>query len=160
MAATSDMHGTAGATRGLTATPVPTMALVLAGLAVLVIWGGVVAASMFAPDFVSGSPHAHLALVAGIDWIWGLVATSFVVLAALQGIRLRVQALPPWVGLAASVAVVWIVVALVSVFAPVMVTGTDPTIIPLSALGIPILGTFLTWVTCTLTKTLFEAYRA
>ncbi len=53
-------------------------------------------------------------------------------------------------------AVVWIGVALVSAFAPVMVTGTDPTTIPLAAIGVPIVGSFLTWMICTLVRTAFE----
>jgi hypothetical protein len=137
---------------------VPTAAWALAGLAVVSIWVGVAVASSYAPDFVSGSQHEHLQLVAGIDWIWGLVATSFVVLAALAGIRARVLALPPWTGLALGVAAGWLLVALVSVFAPVWATGTDPTIIPAAALGAPILGVFLTWFVCTFSKALFEQY--
>lgn len=125
------------------------MAWALIGVALVSIWACVEVASIYAPDFVSGSQHEHLQLVAGIDWIWGLVATAFVALAAMQGIRSRVVALTPWVGLAVGVAAIWIFVALVSVFAPVWVTGTDPTIIPASALGVPILGVFLTWFVCT-----------
>jgi hypothetical protein len=137
---------------------VPTTAWVLAGFAVASIWAGVLIASSYAPDFVSGSQHEHLKLVAGLDWIWGLVATSFVVLAALHGIRARVVDLVPWRALAAGVAVVWLLVALISIRAPVFVTGTDPTIIPFGALGIPIVGVFLTWFVCTLVRALFEEY--
>ncbi len=132
----------------------------LIGLAVASIWASVFVAGAYAPDFVSGSQHEHLKLVGGIDWIWGLVATAFVVLAAMQGIRSRVGALVPWVGLAVGVAAVWIFVALVSVLSPVWLTGTDPTVIPANALGVPILGVFLTWFACTFVKSSFEQYRA
>jgi hypothetical protein len=43
----------------------PTLGWALAGVAILAIWVGVLAASIFAPDFVSGSQHDHLALVRG-----------------------------------------------------------------------------------------------
>jgi hypothetical protein len=97
--------------------------------------------------------------VAGIDWIWGLVATSFVVLAAMQGARSRVVELAPWTALAIGTAATWVFVALVSVFSPVWVTGTDPTIIPGNALGVPILGVFLTWFLCTFVRSLFGQYK-
>jgi hypothetical protein len=89
---------------------------------------------------------------------WVLVATSFVVLAALQGVRAKVVALAPWAGLVIDVAAVWTIVALVSVFSPAWVTGTDPTMIPASALGVPVLGVFLTWFVCTFVKALFDQY--
>ena len=129
----------------------------LTGVAIFSIWAGVVLAGIFAPDFVSGSQHEHLQLVGWGDWIWGLVATSFVVLAATKGIRAATRSLTPWIALAVGVTVVWAGVALVSALAPVWVTGTDPTTIPSAALGAPILGTFLTWFICTLVKSSFEA---
>jgi len=111
---------------------------------------------MYAPDLVSGSHQDHLALVGAGDWIWGLVATAFVILAILDGVRRHVVNPTPWWGLAIGVAAVWIVVLAVSCCAPVMVTGTDPTRIPLAAMGIPIVGVFMTWFVCTLARTAFE----
>lgn len=134
-------------------TPVSVWALT--GLAALSIWVGVVLASIFAPDFVSGSQHDHLQL-AWFDWIWGLVATSSVVLVATKGIRAATSSLTPWVVLTVGVAVVWIGVALVSAFAPVFVTGTDPTTIPLAAIGAPIMGSFVTGFFCALVRSEFE----
>jgi hypothetical protein len=138
---------------------VPALAWVCAGIALASIWVCIEIASAYAPDFVSGSQHEHLQLVAGADWIWGLVATSFVVLAAMQAVRSRVAEMAPWMALAIGTAAIWIFVALVSVFSPVWVTGTDPTIIPANALGVPILGVFLTWFLCTFVKSLFEQYK-
>jgi hypothetical protein len=74
-------HATTSATK-----PVPAAAWAMT--AVSSIWLSVFFASTYAPDFVSGSRHEHLQLVGGLDWIWGLVATAFVVLAAMQGMRL------------------------------------------------------------------------
>jgi hypothetical protein len=71
----------------------------LTGLAVMCIWVCVVLASIFAPDFVSGSQHDHLPL-AWFDWIWGLVATGSLVLVATKGIRAAAFSLAPWIVLA------------------------------------------------------------
>jgi hypothetical protein len=136
--------------------PMTVVAWVSAGVALGSIWLSVLLAGVYSPDFVSGSQHEHLALVGGGDWIWGLVATAFVILALLDGVRRRVVNPTPWWGLALGVAAVWAVVLWVSVTAPVMVTGTDPTRIPLAAMGIPIVGVFMTWFVCTLAKTAFE----
>jgi len=144
-------HGTVS-----TKAAMPIIAWISAGIAIASIWLSVILAGMFAPDFVSGSHQDHLALVGAGDWIWGLVATAFVILAVLDGVRRRVANPTPWWGLAIGVAIVWVVVLAVSCCAPVMVTGTDPTRIPLAAMGIPIVGVFLTWFVCTLARTAFE----
>ena len=134
----------------------PVMAWVATAIAIGSIWLSVLIAGAYAPDFVSGSEHEHLALVAGTAWIWGLVATAFVVLAVLDGFRHHATSSTPWWALAAGTAVTWLVVAAVSVTAPVFVTGTDPTTIPMAAMGIPIVGVFVTWFVCALVKTAFE----
>jgi hypothetical protein len=126
------------------------------GVAMASIWVMVVLAGMVAPDFVSGSRQEHLALVGGGDWIWGLLATSFVVLAVQMGFRLRVANPTPWIALAVGVLLVWVGVLAITACGPVVVTGTDPTRIPFAAMGAPILGVFLTWFVCTLVKAGFE----
>jgi hypothetical protein len=135
---------------------VPAIAWAMTGLAIAAIWLGVVLSGMYAPDLISGSQHEHLAIVAGGDWIWGLVATAIVILAAQKGFRVGATSLVSWVGLAVGIAVVWIGVAMVSAWAPVWVTGTDPTTIPANAMGVPILGTFLTWFACMLFRSSVE----
>jgi hypothetical protein len=135
---------------------VPLAAWVSTAVAIGSIWFSIIVAGLVAPDFVSGSEHQHLALVGAIDWVWGLVATAFVILAVLQGIRLGVTNRTPWAALAIGVAAVWVLVLAVTGCGPVMVTGTDPTTIPLAAMGVPILGVFLTWFVCVLVKSAFE----
>jgi hypothetical protein len=127
-------------------------AWVFAGLAILGIWASVFLASMFSPDFVSGSQQEHLPLVGWLDWIWGLVATAFVVLVAIKGVRAGAPSATPWIALALGGAFVWTMVFVASVLGPVFVIGTDPTRIPLVALGVPILGVFLTWFLCALVR--------
>ena len=142
------------------ARPMPTTGLALAGVTVLGIWVCVLIASAYSPDLVTGYYHEHHPLAAYMDWIFGLLATTFVVQAALQGVRARAASLVPWIGLSVGVTAVWIVVALASVFSPVSVTGTDPTMLPMSVIGAPIIGVFLSWFVCSVTKTLFEEYRS
>jgi hypothetical protein len=140
----------------VTRKPVAAIAWAMTGLAIAATWLGVVLSGIYAPDMITGSQHEHLAVVAGGDWIWGLVATAIVILAAQKGFRARATSLVSWVGLAVGVAVVWIGVAAVSAWAPVWVTGTDPTTIPANAMGAPILGTFLTWFACMLFRSSVE----
>jgi hypothetical protein len=116
----------------------------------MVFLGGV-----FAPDMVTGSQQEHFP-VSGFNWIWGLVATAFVVLAAQLGIRRTIVDPAPWWSLAVGVVATWIGVAILSAFGPVRVTGTDPTTIPIAAIGAPILGVFVTWFVCTLVKSAFN----
>lgn len=134
----------------------PLAAWASSAVSVAGIWVMIALAGAVAPDFVSGSEHEHLKLVGGGDWIWGLVATAFVVLAVQYGMRLRVINPRPWIALAIGVSAVWGGVLFVTATSPVTITGTDPTIIPFAAMGAPILGVFLTWFACTLVKSAFE----
>ena len=136
--------------------PIPAFAWAMTGLTVAAVWLGILLAGIYAPDMITGSQHEHLAVIAGGDWIWGLVATAIVILAAQKGFRTGVTSRIPWVALAIAVGVVWVGVAMVSVWSPVWVTGTDPTTIPANAMGAPILGTFLTWFACMFFRSSFE----
>jgi hypothetical protein len=138
----------------------PWYAYAFTGLAIASIWVSVVLASIYAPDFVSGSQQEHLTLVGWVDWVWGAIATGFVVLAAIQGIRAATTSLAAWTSLGIGVALTWLGVCLVSVFAPVFITGSDPTRIPLAAMGTPILGVFVTWFVCTFVKAAFQPNKA
>ncbi len=147
-----------------TITPVPTettrprheasatFAYVLAGLAIASIWISVVLASAFAPDFVSGSQQEHLPLVGFTAWLWGAIATGIVVLTAVEGTRSGFFGRAAWVALGTGVSLVWLGVLLISVLAPVFVTGTDPTRIPLASMGAGILGAVGTWFVCLFVK--------
>ncbi|MFZ0625541.1 MAG: hypothetical protein WAN34_03505 [Acidimicrobiia bacterium] len=92
-------------------------------------------ASVFSPDMVTGSAHEHLPLVGFIDWIWAAVAIGY--LAFVRRDRADMT-------LGISVAVLWLAVAVTSIAAPVFVTGTDPTQIPLAAMLAPVLGSIVT----------------
>lgn len=92
-------------------------------------------ASVFSPDMGTGSAHEHLPLVGFIDWIWAAVATGY--LAFVRRDRADMT-------LGISVTVLWLAVAVTSIAAPVFVTGTDPTQIPLAAMLAPVLGSIVT----------------
>jgi hypothetical protein len=47
-----------------------------------------------------------------------------------------------------SIAAIWLAIALASIYGPVLVTGTDPTRVPLTALVAPVAGTEATAFVC------------
>ncbi len=107
-------------------------------LAVAAIWVATLAFSIFAPDLVSGAQQEHLPIAGLTAWVWAAAATGYVLMAARSR---RVDDDPArWLGVELSVAVVWAVVALAGIFAPDLVTGSDPTRIPLAALVAPVAG--------------------
>lgn len=134
----------------------PGLVYALTGLGVVAIWVSVTLAMIYAPDMITGTQHDHLPIVGWTYWIWGLIATGSVILAAQRGIRAKVSAAAPWLAFAIAVAVVWIGVMLVSIFAPVFVTGTDPTTLPLAAMVVPVVGVILTGLISKFFETAFE----
>ena len=94
-------------------------------VAVAAIWLATALESVLAPDMVTGSRHEHLPMAVMTVWIWAAVATAFALMTP------RDRSLAHW---SVAVSVVWLAVLLVGVAAPLMVTGTDPTRIPLGVL--------------------------
>jgi peptidoglycan/LPS O-acetylase OafA/YrhL len=132
-----------GATRPPIRTVRPAHVAWTAG-AVGAIWLAVLVISLFSPDLVSGSEQQHLPVAAFIAWFWGALATVVVL---MFGALLRRAAAPVWwVAPAAATMGIWGVAALVSVFAPTLETGTDPTTIPLAAMIAPPAATLLTGI--------------
>ncbi len=117
------------------------------------IWGAVVAISLFAPDLVSGSEHEHLPIAAFTTWIWGAIASRRVITTLLRldeaGSQTQLAR-----QLAALVAGVWVVAAAVAIFAPQMVTGSDPTRLPIAAMLAPIAAAALTTGACDMASAL------
>ena len=106
--------------------------------AVASIWLAVALISIFSPDLVSGSQQEHLPIAAFATWLWGSVATWLVMSALLRGRKNgSPQDIIPRV-IAATTAAIWLVATLVSIFGPVMVTGSDPTRLPLAAIVAPV----------------------
>lgn len=106
------------------------------GLAIALIWASTVLSGVLAPDMITGSAHEHLPMSALTGWIWALVATGYVLMAARGGRGRR--------SLVLGTSITWLLVAAAVVFGPVMVTGTDPTTIPLTVLIAPVAGAIVT----------------
>lgn len=115
--------------------------LLAVGIAIGSIWLAVVIASLYAPVMVTGSNHERLAIAALGDWLWGGMATGLLLLAAAFTGPGRTGI---WPTAALVTALIWLAVAVTSVFAPDLVTGTDPTSIPLAAMLAPIVGAVVT----------------
>jgi hypothetical protein len=112
-------------------------------VAVAGLWLAMALSSLFAPDLVS-SDQDHVPIVALTIWVWGAVATGFVVFGAAFPARDRVAR---W-GLPVAVLGVWGAVALVSVYAPTIVAGSDGTIVPVAGLFAPVAGAVATGYAC------------
>lgn len=111
-------------------------------VAVAGLWMAMALSSMFAPDLISDAQD-HVPIVALTIWIWGAVATGFVLFGAAFPIRDR---LARW-GLPVSVLGIWAAVALVSIFAPTIVSS-DGTIVPIAGLFAPVAGAIATGYAC------------
>jgi len=111
-------------------------------VAVVSIWLAVGLAAIFAPDLVTGSQQEHIPIAAFGDWLWGGIATALVLLAASRRVGGAMR--PLWAGMAVAVGGIWLVVLLASVFSPQIVTGTDPTRIPIGAIVSPVAGAIAT----------------
>lgn len=113
---------------------------VFGALALISIWASVAFAAIYAPDLVTGTTQDHFPLALVVGMLAGLFATGSVLRAMIRGVggvtRELVYAL---LNLA-----IWTAVALVAIFVPEMVTGTDPTRLPLAAVIAPIAGAILT----------------
>jgi hypothetical protein len=112
--------------------------------AVVGLWVAVAAISIFAPDLISGTEQEHVPIAAITTWFWGTVATGFVLFATAfpthdQTVR--------W-GLTIVVLGIWGAVAAASIFAPSIVSGTDPATVPIAALIGPVAGAIATGFAC------------
>lgn len=128
----------------------PVLRLAVAALGA--IWVSVLLISIFSPDNVSGTQQEHIPLAAILTWIWGLVASRSLVLTLVahrdepesDGLRVLVG----------GVIVVWAAAVIMAIWGPVLVTGTDPTRLPVSALIAPIVAMILTTTACQLLSSL------
>src|SRR5512133_3973951 len=92
--------------------------LLPAAVAVGGLWLALALSAVFAPDLISDAQD-HVPIVAITIWIWGAVATGFVLFGAAFTTQDRVAR----GGLPVAVLGIWAAVALVSIFAPSLVTG-------------------------------------
>jgi hypothetical protein len=107
------------------------------------IWVAVLLLSLLAPDLVSGSQQEHLPVAAFATWFWGAVGT-LVLLWAMGRLRGSARWQPIWIGLTVVTIALWALATILAITLPVMVTGTDPTRIPVAALFAPPAAAMLT----------------
>ena len=99
------------------------------------IWLSAALTVLGAPDMVSGSQHEHLPLALITVWLWAAAATAYASMTPSRGSLAR------WT---LGVVGLWVAAALIAVAAPVMVTGSDPTRIPLAVIIAPPVAAVLT----------------
>jgi len=92
-----------------------------------------------------------------MGWVFDVIAIAMVLPAAIQGIRAKVTDRVPWTMLGLGVGGIWLAVMFISIFTPVMVTGTAPWItqVPLASILSVIAGLILTWLVCRTVKTAY-----
>jgi hypothetical protein len=115
------------------------------GLAITAVWVAIGAISLYTPDMVAGTEHEHLPLAAMTAWVWGVLATGFVGMSGAMG---RGVTDARWRGLALTITGIWTVVAIASIYSPMLVAGTDPTEIPLASMIAPFAGMIGTAFAC------------
>jgi hypothetical protein len=113
-----------------------------AGVGVASIWVAVAIASIWSPDMITGSLHEHLPIAAFTDWLYAAIATGLVLMTFSR--RTPGAGRTLWLGFTVAIGTIWFIVALASIFAPSMVTGSDPTTIPIAAFASPIAGVVAT----------------
>jgi hypothetical protein len=116
------------------------------------IWGSVLVVSVLSPAMVSGSQQDRLPLAALLAWISGAVATRLVVTAMTRPAMTDRKRMAT----ALITVVIWAAVAVVSVVGPELVTGSDPTRIPVAAILAPIGGAVATSFVGDLVRLLVE----
>jgi hypothetical protein len=107
------------------------------------IWVAVTLISIFAPDMVTGSEHQHLPVAAFGSWLWGLAATGAFIW-AMGKLRGDAARRPIWIGLTAVTLTVWLAATIAAIALPVVVTGSDPTRLPVGAMVAPVAALILT----------------
>ena len=112
-----------------------------AGIAVASVWLAIVAASVWSPD-LSGTNQERVPLAAILDWFYAALATGLVLMAF--GRRSPGASRSLWLGFTIAIGGIWFVVAIASILAPSIETGTDPTTIPIAALASPLAGVIAT----------------
>jgi hypothetical protein len=116
--------------------------LLPAAVAVGGLWLAMALSAVFAPDLISDAQD-QVPIVALTIWIWGAVATGFVLFGAAFPAR---DQMARW-GLPVAVLGIWGAVALVSIFPPTIVTS-DGTIVPVAGLFAPVAGAIATGFAC------------
>jgi hypothetical protein len=117
----------------------------MVGVAAASVWLSIGLSSLFTPDMISGTEQEHIPITALTMWLWGAIATGLILMTGAMGRGLTDGR---WRSLAAVSVAIWGVVAVASIWSPELVTGSDPTRIPIAALIAPVAGAIATAFTC------------
>src|ERR1700722_9183757 len=101
-----------------------------------IIWYNVLFISIFAPDLITGTDQSHLPVARFFTWFWGMVASGGWLI-SMDKLRKKNEDTFLWIGYAIVVSLFWTAAAQISVFVPDLVTGTDPTHVPIGAIFAP-----------------------
>jgi len=103
------------------------------------IWTAVVLISVFSPDMISGSEHQRLPVAAFTTWFWATGAT-IASIAAMARLRVTTGRRALGAILSGATVAIWSAATVFSIFGPTMVTGSDPTTMPLAAVISPVVA--------------------
>ena len=112
-------------------------------LTITAIWVSIALISVLSPDMVHGSEHQRMPVAAFGAWFWAFGA-SIVAAVAMARLRRDVARRPAVMMVAGVTTTIWVAATVVSIFGPTLVTGSDPTTIPLAALIAPIVAALVT----------------
>jgi hypothetical protein len=107
------------------------------------VWIAVILVSVFASDLVSGSEQEHLPVAAFSTWFWGGLGT-LVFLWAMGRLRGDQKWRSTWIGLSLVTGAIWTLATVLAITLPEVVTGSDPTRIPVGAFFAPVAAVMLT----------------
>ncbi len=115
-------------------------------LAIGSIWIAVLIISLFSSELVYGADRDTFPLIPTTTWIWGAIASSFVLRALVERHSTLDDQRHAWIGIAAAVSVIWVLVTIVSLVIPDfdVSIGSNTVIIPLGAVIAPIAGAVAT----------------
>jgi hypothetical protein len=138
-------------------------AYLMTGVAVADIVVSGIFGCIFTPNLVTtsgtavGYTHQNVPLAAYMGWVFDVIALAMVLPAAMKGIRAKVTDHAPWTMLGLGVAAIWLAIMFISIFGPVMVTGTAPwqTWVPLASMISVVAGLIVTGLLC---KSVKSAY--
>lgn len=124
--------------------------LVWALLALAAIWMAVVIVSMTGSDLEFGSEPTTVPIVPLVTWIWGAIASAYVLSSMVQRRRTVDDQRHAWVGLALAMVVVWSIVTMLALILPnyTFELFDDDIVIPLGALVTPAAGVVATAIAC------------
>jgi uncharacterized membrane protein YhaH (DUF805 family) len=106
------------------------------------IWVALAAASIWSPDLISGTDDTHVPIAAFTDWFYAVIATGLVLMAFSR--RTPDVGRSSWAAFTVAISVIWLVVAITSVWSPHLISGAEDTHVPIAALVSPIAGVLAT----------------